>query len=571
MRAKKAILLALSLSFMVLPAKAANNGEQKIERTQRTYSGSKDGKSGTFVEQNKKVLQFYADPAKTAAKNAFVASVGREPNDAAEIDRFIQAKSAGALDSSTLVQIAVTTTTASAAAAKAKDVKTVLDTYVKEFGQSVSSSFAAGVEKKISSGALTMTQLIQSLRDAKELIASNSDPALEWHSRDVDTKELKAAFGASGGWIDGYSVDFDVEAQLKATALYFIKTSFSTALTGGALDKATAIANGSGGDGLSIAGQSSRLLELAKLMESGLVPEGVFDVKGIFTHYTESWFPIPSSPYYKPITAVFDRSGGSWNDVLSLVVAGTSADAMLHAVYKWYSERWGQAFQIDVADATAAQLRAAAKSIYGTAISTASPITLDLSGNKFIGVTGRSTAQRRNDANSFIAEGSVKFDLLGNGAPIRIEWMNGENDALLVDDRQGEVTRAAQTDGIISGKNLFGNPGGYANGYMKLALILIQQCRIASAGKEIPVIKTALMGSSLDGLKAWIDRNHDAKVQPAELSTLPSLGITEIEVFPNKVKNSFGESLLQSSYVEHNKRKLAEDVWFAIDPKDARK
>ncbi|MNU08607.1 hypothetical protein D3C72_2547290 [compost metagenome] len=54
-------------------------------------------------------------------------------------------------------------------------------------------------------------------------------------------------------------------------------------------------------------------------------------------------------------------------------------------------------------------------------------------------------------------------------------------------------------------------------------------------------------------------------MQRDELFTLASLGITEVEVFPKKVNNTLGETLIQSSYLQDGKRKLAEDVWFAVD------
>ncbi|HEY9899493.1 MAG TPA: hypothetical protein V6D00_09955 [Pantanalinema sp.] len=431
------------------------------------------------------------------------------------------------------------------------------DLYTKELGGDWSNEAFSALIPKIQGGQLTFDQVTAMLRESKGLLASNPDWAKEWHSRDIEPDKLRAAFGLSGGWIDGVSGTAD-----KATL-------YQAWINAGVPAQNV---EGQGGDGLSIMGQASRLLRLSELMDMGILPSGRFDIQGVFTHYMNPNMASYTSPYFAPLT---DRdrnaAGGSWSDILSLVKAGSNADQTQRAIYEWYSEVWGQAYKIDMKDVTSAQLRAAAQAIYKTAASTASPIALDLSGNNHIGTTGRSTAQVRHDLNTFIREGSVLFDLLADGRQIRTEWMNQENDALLVDDRKGEVTKAAQGDGVITGKLLFGNAGGFENGYIKLAMILMEHNRFASAGKEKPVFQTALRGSSLEGLKAWVDRNRDAKVQPGELLTLSSLGITEVEVFPKKVKNAMGETLIQSSYLQDGKRKLAEDVWFAVDTDEKEK
>lgn len=416
----------------------------------------------------------------------------------------------------------------------APPVQKALDAYKEILGLDLKESDLAGIRAKLDNGTLTIAQLKAQLTEAKGLLASNSDPVLEWHSRDWDMALLRANFGTTGGWVDNLPAN--------SRAADYPKGLHS--LWDGA------------GDGTSIIGQSTRLLKLAQMMESGVLPSGTFDIQGIFTHYVG--FNPNNSPYYSPMPYTGAYNGGDWNAIYS---QGTrEAD-----VFRWYSQYWGYGLKIDMKDVTAAQLRAAALQIYKSAGSTGSPIALDLSGNNRIGVTGRSTAQTRHVDHTFVADGSVKFDLFGINKPIRIEWMSGENDALLVDDRKGEVTKAANSDGIVNGKVLFGNAGGFENGYIKLAMILLEHNRLASADKNIKFM-TALRGKALDGLKAWVDRNRDAKVQPDELLTLESLGITEVEVFPKRVKNASGEMLIQSTYVEQGKRKLAEDVWFAIDP-----
>jgi hypothetical protein len=418
-------------------------------------------------------------------------------------------------------------------------IQKALDLYKEILGVQLTENDLAGIRAKLENGTLTLDQLRKQLLEAKSLLAYNPDPVAEWHSRDFDLNKLRAAFGNSGGWIDGLPGNATM-ASLAGSSYWH-----------------------GGGDGMSIIGQSTRLLRLAELMESGVLPGNTFDIKGIFTHYASSAFNT-TTPYYSPLNATnvygTNHGNGSYSHIYSL--GSTEAD-----VYRWYAEYWGYGLQIDIQDATAAKLREAAQLIYKSAISTGSPIALDLNGNNRIGTTGRSTAQVRHDQNTFVREGSVLFDLFALGKPVRTEWMNTENDALLVDDRTGEVTKAARTNGVISGKFLFGNAGGFDNGYAKLALILREQNRLASTSKNFKAMVT-LKGSGLNGLKAWVDSNRDAKVQPGELHTLESLGITELEVFPKKVKNSFGETLIQSYYVEKGKRKLAEDVWFALDPSE---
>lgn len=420
----------------------------------------------------------------------------------------------------------------------APPVQKALDAYKEILGVDFTANDLAGIRAKLDNGTLTIAQLKAQLTEAKGLIAYNTNPVAEWHSRDFNLAKLRAAFGNSGGWIDGLAANA-TKASMAGSSYWF-----------------------GGGDGMSIIGQSTRLLRLAELVESGVLPSGKFDIKGIFTHYAGNGFDN-TTPYYHPLNATNaygeNHHNGSWSHIYSL--GTTEAD-----VYRWYAEYWGYGLEIDVRTATAAELKEAARLIYKSAAETGSPIALDLSGNSRIGVTGRSTAQVRHADHGFTTAGSVKFDLLGIDKPIRVEWMNGENDALLVDDRKGEVTKAANSDGVISGKQLFGTAGGFDNGYIKLALILTEYNRLASADSKDFKYMTALRGQALTGLKAWVDGNRDAKVQPSELRTLESLGITEVEVFPKKVNNAVGEVLIQSTYVENGKRKLAEDVWFAIDP-----
>ncbi len=177
-----------------------------------------------------------------------------------------------------------------------------------------------------------------------------------------------------------------------------------------------------------------------------------------------------------------------------------------------------------------------------------SPIMLDLNGDGKLGTTGVSTAKERIDDQ---VGRTVSFDIDGDGAKDEIEWMSGDGDGMLVDDRDGGATGAMLTDGEIDGKRLYGDQGGkYANGFEKLkALDKDGDGKVA--------------GEELDGLKVWID-DGDAKLEGGELKTLRELGITEIFVQMKHEQNAKGETLERSSFVQDGKTHMTEDVWFGV-------
>jgi hypothetical protein len=175
-----------------------------------------------------------------------------------------------------------------------------------------------------------------------------------------------------------------------------------------------------------------------------------------------------------------------------------------------------------------------------------SPIMLDLTGDGQLGTTGNSTAKERID--NHVGK-TVQFDVDGDGVLDNTEWMSGNGDGMLVDDRDGGATRASQGDGRIDGTRLFGDEGGkFANGYDKLALHDAD-----GDGK--------LTGQELEGLKVWVD-NGDAKLEAHELKSLAELGVSEMSVKMNLEKNARGEDLMRSTFVRDGKEQVTEDVWF---------
>lgn len=208
-----------------------------------------------------------------------------------------------------------------------------------------------------------------------------------------------------------------------------------------------------------------------------------------------------------------------------------------------------------------------AKDLYAIASRCGSPVALDLDHDGKISVTGNSSAKLRSFKNAFVSEGSVRFDLEAVGRKPRYEWLKGDSDAFLINDRDGSVTRAIAKDGEVDGRVLFGNAGGYENGYYKLAKFFDHGMMLASA-KGGPRPDGTIKGKELDGLALWFDRNHDAKVQAGEMVSLASLGITELGSTFRYERSADGEMLMRSYYVQNGKRHMTEDVWFAIDPAD---
>ncbi|MEB3299424.1 MAG: hypothetical protein VKO21_08070 [Candidatus Sericytochromatia bacterium] len=189
----------------------------------------------------------------------------------------------------------------------------------------------------------------------------------------------------------------------------------------------------------------------------------------------------------------------------------------------------------------------AARSAYGAAQKTASPVALDLDGDGKIGTTGVSTAKERIDGQ---VGKTVMFDIDGDGDKDEIEWMSGQ-DGLVVDDRDGGATAAAAGDGEIDGKRLFGDEGGkYGSGYDKM-----RSHDVDGDGR--------LTGKELEGLKTWVDADGDARIDEGELKTMAELGITELSVQNHAETNARGETLDRSSMVRNGERQMTEDVWFA--------
>ena len=150
-----------------------------------------------------------------------------------------------------------------------------------------------------------------------------------------------------------------------------------------------------------------------------------------------------------------------------------------------------------------------------------SPVLIDVSGNGF---------------NLTDAAGGVDFDIRANGSMLRVAWTASDSDdAWLVLDRNGNGA-------IDSGSELFGNftpqpntlAGQERNGFLALA----EYDKASNGGNADGLITPSDAVFML--LRLWQDLNHNGISEPAELSSLPAIGLKTIE-FDYKLSKSVDE------------------------------
>lgn len=94
----------------------------------------------------------------------------------------------------------------------------------------------------------------------------------------------------------------------------------------------------------------------------------------------------------------------------------------------------------------------------------------------------------------------AQFDMNGDGFTELVEWV-GPNDGLLLVYKEGKE---------VTGNDLFGEAGGWNNGYEKL--------RLYDANEDL-----VLNGEELAELSIWQDKNSNAKVDDGEIASLEEL------------------------------------------------
>lgn len=152
----------------------------------------------------------------------------------------------------------------------------------------------------------------------------------------------------------------------------------------------------------------------------------------------------------------------------------------------------------------------------------ADPIVLDVKG------TGKITTARNEwlpHVPAFYGEFASNFDFTGDGIANSCEWLSNDPDPLLC------IPKAGKVNGVTE---LFGNLGGYANGFDKLSVL----CDADGNG--------VVEGSELDGLMLWVDSNRNGVSDPGELHTLADYGVaklyTEQSNFVGKYETADGQT-----------------------------
>lgn len=159
---------------------------------------------------------------------------------------------------------------------------------------------------------------------------------------------------------------------------------------------------------------------------------------------------------------------------------------------------------------------AKAKASYEAAVKSGTPILLDLQGD---GVPPVEDGEWKPHPHRFTARNKRMFDLDADGVKELVEWVNPGGAFLCLPDEGGDVP---------NGRHLFGDAGGFKDGYSKLAGYDQDQKGFVD-----------LADMERNGLAVWVDENGDAVVDEGELRSCRELGISRVYTAHTDYKSTF--------------------------------
>ncbi|MEW6278448.1 MAG: hypothetical protein AB1758_07505 [Candidatus Eremiobacterota bacterium] len=159
---------------------------------------------------------------------------------------------------------------------------------------------------------------------------------------------------------------------------------------------------------------------------------------------------------------------------------------------------------------------ARAKASYEEAVRSGTPILLDLAGD---GVPPVEEGEWKPHPHRFTAKNKRMFDLDADGVKELVEWVNPGGALLCQPDDRMDVP---------NGRHLFGDAGGFKDGYAKLARL---------DRDEKGFVSLADMESN--NIHVWVDETGDALVTDGEIKTCRELGISKIYTAHTDYKSAF--------------------------------